>query len=87
MYNDPKEQTVDWSRIAKENEDKYRQEKAYLEKFCCEQKAELDRMQQKINNLQKELERKNQTISSLTSKVKFLEGQIEAYQYCMNCKR
>lgn len=76
MYNDPKE-----------NQDRYKQEKEYLEKFCCEQKVEIDRMQQKIKDVQKELERKNQTISSLTSKIKFLEGQIEAYQYCMNCKR
>lgn len=26
-------------------------------------------------------------IDGLKEKIKFLEGQIDAYQYCMNCKR
>lgn len=26
-------------------------------------------------------------IDELKGKIKFLEGQIEAYQYCMNCRR
>lgn len=29
----------------------------------------------------------NGEISDLKFKVKFLEGQIEAYQYCLNCRR
>lgn len=35
----------------------------------------------------KQYELAKEKIAELERKIKFLEGQIEAYQYCMNCKR
>ena len=32
-------------------------------------------------------EEQNEIIRQLNQKIRFLEGQIEAYQYCMNCRR
>lgn len=39
------------------------------------------------NKSRKEYESAQKTIKDLEGKIIFLEGQIEAYQYCMNCKR
>lgn len=34
-----------------------------------------------------EVERSREVIAELTKKNQFLKGSIEAYQYCMNCRR
>lgn len=39
------------------------------------------------NKSRKEYEIAQKAIKELEGKIRFLEGQIEAYQYCMNCKR
>lgn len=39
------------------------------------------------NKSRKEYEIAQETIKELEREIRFLEGQIEAYQYCMNCKR
>ena len=39
------------------------------------------------NKSRKELEMAKKKIDELEQKIKFLEGQIDAYQYCINCKR
>ena len=42
--------------------------------------------EEKYKLIQK-VEKLNTENEELQGKVKFLEGQIEAYQYCMNCRR
>ena len=39
------------------------------------------------NKSRKEYEISKGKIKELEWKIRFLEGQIEAYQYCANCKR
>ena len=54
-------------------------EKTLMEETQC-LKHEFDVLRNKNVCLEAE-------ISEARSKIKFLEGQIEAYQYCMNCRR
>ena len=39
------------------------------------------------NKSRKELELAQKRIESLEMKIRFLEGKIDAYQYCLNCKQ
>lgn len=45
--------------------------------------------QDKICALEKQLESKvdESTVHDLLCKIEWYKGQIEAYQYCMNCRR
>ncbi len=40
-----------------------------------------------IAKLEVQLKEKEQENEELHAKIKFLEGQVDAYQYCMNCRR
>lgn len=65
---------------------------------CVDEKAELraeiDCLRKRLyeaddvlTKRNKEFEMKCKENDELHGKIKFLEGQIEAYQYCMNCRR
>ncbi len=56
---------------------------AQIEDLECQLTAKTEEMYRLIQKAEK-IETQN---SELQGKVKFLEGQIEAYQYCMNCRR
>lgn len=45
--------------------------------------------QERIYTLEKQLESKadESTVNDLLCKIEWYKGQIEAYQYCMNCRR
>lgn len=57
-----------------------KQENCYLKSELQEIKCALDK-----RNEEYELRRKEN--QALQFKIKFFEGQIEAYQYAMNCRR
>ena len=50
-------------------------------------KAELFNLREELNKFRMDWEKVNRTNQDFTNRIKFLEGQIEAYQYCMNCRR
>lgn len=50
-------------------------------------KSELQEIRCVLDKRTKEYELQCKEISDLQSKIRFLEGQIEAYQYCLNCRR
>lgn len=56
---------------------------AQIEDLKCQLTAKTEEMHRLIQKAEK-IETQN---SELQGKVKYLEGQIEAYQYCMNCRR
>lgn len=49
--------------------------------------AEFDRMETELMAIREKLRTAEEKIQILRDKNQFLQGQIEAYQYCMNCKR
>lgn len=50
-------------------------------------KAELFNLREELNKFRMDWEKVNRTNQDFTNRIKFLERQIEAYQYCMNCRR
>ncbi|MDD6312015.1 MAG: hypothetical protein PUB08_00885 [Firmicutes bacterium] len=49
--------------------------------------VELDRMETELMAIREKLRTAEDKIQILRDENQFLKGQIEAYQYCMNCKR
>ena len=49
--------------------------------------AEFDRMETELMAIREKLRTAEEKIQILRDKNQFLQGQIEAYQYCMSCKR
>ena len=49
--------------------------------------AEFERMETELMAIREKLRTAEEKIQILRDKNQFLQGQIEAYQYCMNCKR
>ena len=49
--------------------------------------AEFDRMETELMAIREKLRTAEEKIQILKDKNQFLQGQIEAYQYCLNCKR
>ena len=49
--------------------------------------AEFDRMEKELIAIRDKLRTAEEKNQILRDKNQFLQGQIEAYQYCMNCKR
>lgn len=61
-----------------------------LDALKCENKElhlQLDKFSDVLNKCKIELDQTCKTVVERDAKIKFLEGQIEAYQYCMNCRR
>lgn len=61
-----------------------------LEAIKCENKElrfQLDKLRDELSKREIEFEQRCKTIIEQDAQIKFLEGQIEAYQYCMNCRR
>lgn len=61
-----------------------------LDALKCENKElhfQLDRLRGEFSKREIELEQSCKIIIERDAQIKFLEGQIEAYQYCMNCRR
>lgn len=61
-----------------------------LESLECENKelrSQIDRLNDEFKLCTRNLEQSRKTISEKNAQIKFLEGQVEAYQYCMNCRR
>lgn len=46
-----------------------------------------DKLRDELSKLEIDLEQKRKIIIEQNAQIKFLKGQIEAYQYCMNCRR
>lgn len=55
--------------------------------MIVELKHEIYRIKEEKDKLVKQVEDLDMKNGELRGKIKFLEGQIEAYQYCMNCRR
>ena len=56
------------------------------ERIRCLQ-AQIQEAENVLNKRNKELELKCKENQDLHDKIKFLEGQVDAYQYCLNCRR
>ena len=52
---------------------------------CLE--SQLHETEDILNKRNKEFELKCKENQELHDKIKFLEGQVDAYQYCLNCRR
>lgn len=50
-------------------------------------KAQIWEAEDILNKRNKEFELKCKENQDLHDKIKFLEGQVDAYQYCLNCRR
>ena len=50
-------------------------------------RREVGEMEKKLKLKEAELRTKCEELDNANGKIRFLEGQIEAYQYCMNCRR
>lgn len=60
-----------------------------LDTLKCENKelrCQLGKLRDELSKREIEFEQSCKTIIERDSQIKFLEGQIEAYQYCMNCR-
>lgn len=53
---------------------------------CREMQEIIDRLMNENGKLGLQYEQTLKEKSDLDRKIGFLEGQIEAYQYCMNCR-
>ena len=52
-----------------------------------ELRSQVDKLNDELTRHIYDLEQSRKTIFERDAQIKFLEGQIEAYQYCMNCRR
>lgn len=50
-------------------------------------KCSYEKMHDEISKLGLQCDQLRKEKSDLERKIGFLEGQVEAYQYCMNCRR
>lgn len=50
-------------------------------------KCEFDRLQKKLETIEKEKEFLQTDLNQANNEIRFLKGQIEAYQYALNCHR
>ncbi len=50
-------------------------------------KCEFSRLKDETEKRCLQFEQAQKEINELQNKIRFLEGQIEAYQYCLNCRR
>lgn len=50
-------------------------------------KAQIREAEDILNKRNKEFKLKCKENQDLHDKIKFLEGQVDAYQYCLNCRR
>lgn len=55
-------------------------------RICCLE-SQLREVEDVLNKRNKEFELKCRENQELHDKIKFLEGQVDAYQYCLNCRR
>lgn len=53
---------------------------------CQEMQSHIDHLMNENSKLGLQYEQTLKEKSDLDRKIGFLEGQIEAYQYCMNCR-
>ena len=72
--------------ICNEHENKIDVEKSLRQECEC-LRAHIKESEDVASKLRLKYEEAQKKIEELNGKVKFLEGQIEAYQYCMNCRR
>lgn len=72
--------------ICNENENKV-DVAASLRHECECLRAHIQEAEDVASKCRLEYEAAQRKIEELNGKIKFLEGQVEAYQYCMNCRR
>ncbi len=58
-----------------------------LKKHIMCLKVQIREAEDILNKRNKEFELKCKENQDLHDKIKFLEGQVDAYQYCLNCRR
>lgn len=58
-----------------------------LKTRICYLESQLHEAEDILNKRSMEFELKCKENQELHDKIKFLEGQIDAYQYCLNCRR
>lgn len=63
------------------------EEVSALRDICRRQEHDMDSLRKHTEDLKIKLEHSEAVNDELRGKIRFLEGQIDAYQYCMNCRR
>ena len=58
-----------------------------LRDICRRQEKEMEALCVHKDKLQYQLTDSQNMVHDLQVRINFLEGQIEAYQYCMNCRK
>ena len=58
-----------------------------LRDLCRRQEKEMEALCVHKDKLQYQLTDSQNMVHDLRVRINFLEGQIEAYQYCMNCRK
>lgn len=72
--------------VCNENENKVDMAES-LKRECECLRAYAKESEDVASKVRLEYEAAQKKIEELNGKIKFLEGQIEAYQYCVNCRR
>lgn len=52
-----------------------------------ENEREIEKLQKSLVRAEEDLKAAEETIDTQHNRIKFLEGQVDAYQYCLNCRR
>ena len=51
------------------------------------QERQIDELQKALLVREEQLKKAETSIREKEDRIKFLEGQVDAYQYCLNCRR
>lgn len=52
-----------------------------------EQERQINELQKAVLMREDQVMKAEATINTQNDRIKFLEGQVDAYQYCLNCRR
>lgn len=55
--------------------------------ICKQQAQQIDELQKALLIREESLKKVETSIREKEDRIKFLEGQVDAYQYCLNCRR
>ena len=71
------------------NDDIFKMKNELDEVNCIrkQQERQIDELQKSVLIREEQLKKAETSIREKEDRIKFLEGQVDAYQYCLNCRR
>lgn len=72
-----------------DNDDIFKMKNELDEVNCIrkQQERQIDELQKSLLVREDQLKKAETFIREREDRIKFLEGQVDAYQYCLNCRR